>query len=250
MFMGELLKHSDFKVDGDIIPQRGIRPFLRREVMMADLNTWAIGIVGPHNFGCKWYAGRARPEVRSSYRNPPAFCLFIFVCFFFANLSCVCLCLQEIAFLIAQGKLTVDDGVPSDVVDEIEKFDLKKATDFTSYPEGSPPHPSWPAMHSAASSASFWLSIVLDMTDEQLCQAKLVDYGVAFARTVAGVHYRSDNIAGLDLGQEVLSRLLPEHLATKYGASRGKVTKKINKMRHKWDEFDPWECIEKFGRRD
>eukprot|EP00549_Striatella_unipunctata_P022566 CAMPEP_0118700996 /NCGR_PEP_ID=MMETSP0800-20121206/16954_1 /TAXON_ID=210618 ORGANISM="Striatella unipunctata, Strain CCMP2910" /NCGR_SAMPLE_ID=MMETSP0800 /ASSEMBLY_ACC=CAM_ASM_000638 /LENGTH=568 /DNA_ID=CAMNT_0006601765 /DNA_START=65 /DNA_END=1771 /DNA_ORIENTATION=- len=215
IFMRTLIDEPDFKLDDTIIPRRGRRPFLRREVMMADLNTWAIGIVGPYNFGAKWHGGRARPE--------------------------------EIAWLIAQDELTEDDGVPIDIIDDIKQFELSKATDFTGYAEGCPPHPSWPAMHSAASSSSFLLSVILELTEEQSCQVKLVDYGVSFARTVAGVHYRSDNIDGLNMGQEVLAGYLGEHLEKKYGADREWVDKKIEKMRFDWKDFDPWECIKKFG---
>jgi len=34
-------------------------------------------------------------------------------------------------------------------------------------------------------STSFWLSIVLDLNDEQLCEARLMDYGISYARTIA-----------------------------------------------------------------
>lgn len=43
-------------------------------------------------------------------------------------------------------------------------------------------------MHSAASSASLWLGVVLNLTEEQFCEVQKTDYAVAYARTVAGVH--------------------------------------------------------------
>jgi hypothetical protein len=55
-------------------------------------------------------------------------------------------------------------------------MNLKSATDFTAYPEGSPTHPSWPAMHSASSAASFWLDIIMDLTEDQLCEARMLDW--------------------------------------------------------------------------
>jgi len=208
-----LLPDKDFEIDENIIPQRGMGHFLRKEILLADLNTWAIGMVGPHNFMAKWYVGRARPE--------------------------------EVAFLIATGELT--EGVPEDVAKEIHSMNIKHATDFTAYPEGSPPHPSWPAMHSAASCASFWLSVVLNMNERQLCEIRMVDYGVAFARTTAGVHYASDNIDGLNMGQYIVSQFLTEHLVKKYGADEDKVWKKIEKMTYDWNKYDKWACIKKYG---
>jgi hypothetical protein len=60
-------------------------------------------------------------------------------------------------------------------------------------------------MHSAASWASFWLTIALDLNEDQdresLC-------------TVAGVHYpTTKNIAGLDFGQQIMTAQLADHLA-------------------------------------
>lgn len=108
--------------------------------------------------------------------------------------------LQEMAWKIADGEVPKEQ-VPEDIYDSILGMDIKSAPDFTQYPEGSPNHPSWPAMHSAASSASLWLAVVADLTDEQYCQVLRTDHSVAYARTVAGVHYPGDNIAGLNMGQ-------------------------------------------------
>lgn len=74
---------------------------------------------------------------------------------------------------------------------------LDGPTAFTAYPEGSPTHPAWPAMHSAASSASLWLAVVADLTEEQYCQVLRTDFAVAYARTVAGVHYPSECMIGV-----------------------------------------------------
>merc|ERR1712157_416671 len=107
---------------------------------------------------------------------------------------------------------------------------------FTAYQEGSPMHPSWPAMHSAQSAMSFWLAVICDLTEEQWEESKKVDLSVAAARTVAGVHYSSDNIAGLDLGQEVVAKELPRYLAEKYGADPIKVQEKIEIIRFRWED--------------
>ena len=97
-------------------------------------------------------------------------------------------------------------------------------------------------MHSAASSASFWLAVILDLTDEQYCEALRVDYAVAFARTCAGVHYPTDNISGLNLGQAIVADLLPGHLEKVYGSDPEKVKAKIERLRFDWNNFDSYTC--------
>ena len=82
-----------------------------------------------------------------------------------------------------------------------------------------------------------WLAVVLNLTDEQWCQAKLVDYNVAYARTIAAVHYPTDNTAGLNLGQELLAIFLPEHLAERYGSDQNLVRQKIEQYRFDWNTF-------------
>lgn len=162
------------------------------------------------NFYIKWYVGRPRPE--------------------------------EVAYAIATRQMSYDDGVPPDVVQLIDMFHLETPEEFTAYPEGAPRHPAWPAMHSAASSASFWLAVILDLSPEQYCEALRVDYAVAFARTCAGVHYPTDNIAGLNLGQAIIADLLPDHLAEVYGSDPDKVRAKIDKLRFDWNDFDSYSC--------
>ena len=56
--------YGELEFDDSIISPRSGARFLRGIIMSADLNTWSHGIVGPHNFGAKWFGGRARPEVR------------------------------------------------------------------------------------------------------------------------------------------------------------------------------------------
>lgn len=89
--------------------------FLRKDFMLAFMNGWSMSIVGPHNFAAKWFAGRARPE--------------------------------EVVWLIKKGKV---DGVPKDIEREISQMNIRSAAGFTAYEEGSPNHPSWPAMHAAS----------------------------------------------------------------------------------------------------
>lgn len=206
VYIEDLLRgvYGPIEVDTNIIPSRGITAFLRKHVMLADLNTWAVAFVGPHNFGAKWRAGRARPE--------------------------------EVAHAIKTGILT--QGVPPRIVTKIASMNFETPEEFTAYPEGCPRHPSWPAMHSAASSVSFWLRVILNLTPVQACQAKKVDFAVAYGRTVAGVHYHDDNMAGLAMGQYIMASYLPEYLEFKYGSNRTAVAEKVEKMGFSWGDLD------------
>jgi hypothetical protein len=129
---------------------------------------------------------------------------------------------------------------------DIPLYSLEKAVNYTAYTEGSPMHPAWPTMHSAASSASIWLAVILNLSPEQFCQAKLVDYGVAYARTVAGVHFPDDNIAGLNLDQETIAAKMPEHLEQRYGSNPVAVREKIASLRFDWRDFLDSECAKNF----
>ena len=94
-------------------------------------------------------------------------------------------------------------------------------------------------MHSAGSSLSLWLPVVCNLTEEQLHQVKLLDYTVAYARTVAGVHYHDDNIAGLNMGQEIIADELPQLLHDRYGSDMDAVKEKVEMYRFDWNDFKP-----------
>jgi len=195
-------------IDHDILPFVSLLDFYTSTIILASLNTWAITVVCPPSFLLKWTVGRLRPE--------------------------------EAAYQVAVG---LRDDVPDDLKELIQSMDLTKPEDFTAYEKGSPTHPSWPAMHSAASAASLWLATVTDLTDDQYCQLLLMDYAVAFARTVAGVHYTSDNIAGLNLGQRLITRALPDHLTENFGApNKAAIYDKMEKLLFDWATFDPESC--------
>ena len=161
----------------------------------------ATTAVSPSAFACKWHEGRARPE--------------------------------EAVWAIKQGKLT---GAPARLREKIERLDLKSPESFTAYPEGAPRHPSWPAMHSAASISSMVLGVLFDLTPDQLIEARNLDYAVATFRTAAGVHFETDNLAGLEIGQQAMEKWLPDFLAQYAGADPDRVRDKIAKVRRNWDD--------------
>jgi hypothetical protein len=199
------------KIDRNIIPSQSSAEFIRGAVMMADLNTWAFGVIGPINFSVKWTFGRARPE--------------------------------EVVWAILQGQFT--EGVPDPVqaLIDAEFHQLETAADFTAYTEGSPCHPAFPAMHAASSAASLWMAVVMDLTPAQHCQVKALDYSIAYARTIAGVHFPTDNIVGLNIGQEILANVLPGYLEQKYGSDRNAVSNKIAQLRFDWNDYSEGECF-------
>jgi len=187
--------------------------FLRFEIMLSDMTGHAIRLVGPCDFSLKWDVGRPRPE--------------------------------EVAWKVKKNKLKVPVTKPKDdddLLKLIRDIDFNSATEFTAYDEGSPNHPSYPAMHSAASAGSFWLDVLMDLNKYQLCEARMLDYSVSYARTVAGVHYASDNIAGLMVGQEILAQKLPQYLHDEYGADFTKVTEAVKAARFDWNDFENSEC--------
>jgi len=197
--------------DDKVVPKFGNYDFLRRQVMLSDMVGYAFRSSGPCNFSLKWREGRARPE--------------------------------EVAFAIFEKTLNTPRGIDlSAIAQAIRNMDLKDPTDFTAYAEGSPTHPSWPAMHSASSASSFWLDVILILTPEQRCTARMLDWSVSYARTVAGVHYPDDNLAGLTVGQGILAQILPDYLERNYNADKHIVKKKIEKAMFDWNEFVDSDC--------
>jgi hypothetical protein len=121
MFLERLFEEG-IEMNYDMVPFRSVVDLIGTELRIAAINTWAYEAVGPNSFLLKWHVGMPRPE--------------------------------EVVWLIYKGAFTADDGVPQDIIDSITSMNLAHATEFTAYPEGSPMHPSWPAMHAAGSSCS------------------------------------------------------------------------------------------------
>eukprot|EP00591_Stephanopyxis_turris_P016500 CAMPEP_0195539804 /NCGR_PEP_ID=MMETSP0794_2-20130614/50239_1 /TAXON_ID=515487 /ORGANISM="Stephanopyxis turris, Strain CCMP 815" /LENGTH=412 /DNA_ID=CAMNT_0040673857 /DNA_START=61 /DNA_END=1299 /DNA_ORIENTATION=+ len=194
-----------------VIPKFSSPDFINGPVLLSDMIGHAIRMVAPCDFAIKWSVGRARPE--------------------------------EIAWKITRGELDVPQD-KAHITQVLDDMNLNSATDFTAYPEGCPRHPSWPAMHSAASAASFWLDVTQNLTEDQLCEARILDYSISYARTVAGVHYRGDNIAGLMVGQELIAQQLPEYLEGEYGADPDIVRDAIERSKYNWANFETSECYQ------
>jgi len=215
---------GSLNVNDKIIPKTGNIDFLRGAVFLSGMIGYAIRAVGECNFVLKWEVGRARPE--------------------------------EVAYKVVNGEIS---KVPKKTRELLKKMNLEEllekkevndaraATAFTAYDEGSPTHPSWPAMHSASSAGSYWLDITQNLSEDQLCEARMLDYSVSYARTVAGVHYRSDNIAGLIVGQEILAQMLPSFLHEVYGSDMKAVMDRAEQAKYDWTSFEDSDCYK--GKR-
>jgi len=163
--------------------------FVNTKVAMSQLLGWTVNTVSAVAFASKWAGGRARP--------------------------------QEVVWEIHEnGKDNFTFGVPDDIVRNIKNMDLTDEFAFTRYKtKGAPQHPSHPAMHSAGSAISSWIQVISDPTDAEIAMAQHYDYSIAYFRTFAGVHYPSDNRAGLQLGRFILGKNGPDFLAESYGCS-------------------------------
>lgn len=71
---------------------------------------------------------------------------------------------------------------------------------ITSYPEGCPPHATFPAGHGAAASAVSVLISRFDVNAKQVEVIRQTAYLWSQFRSLAGVHYPEDNLAGLKMG--------------------------------------------------
>lgn len=191
-------------------PFRCFTDFIGNQVRMVTINAWTFEAVGPVNFMLKWYFGVPRPE--------------------------------EAAWLISIGDLTEEDGVPADLVEIIGAMDLETAHDYTAYPNGCPMHPAFPAMHSAGSTVSLWLPGLYRITGEQYCEALRVDFATAYARTIAGVHYQQDNLAGLNIGQRLIREALPGFVEENYDYDASQVEARLDSLSFDWNTFDSEAC--------
>ena len=186
----DYLGKKSLRMDPNIFKPSGCtseKEFVNDSVALGASAGWAISEVSPAAFACKWSVGRARPE--------------------------------EVAYSIMSGDLIP----PTHVKEMVENMSFDTAESFTAYSEGCPVHPSWPAMHSAASSLSTWLDVVADLDSDQRYEVRLLDFSIAFFRTFAGVHYETDNRAGLALGRKIVLDKLPDHLSEKYGCDADSV---------------------------
>ena len=196
------LKSSGAKINKSIFKEKPYKVFTDGVVMIEHLIGWAVHSVSPTAFAHKYYFGRPRPE--------------------------------EAIYSWAKGDLKVSATANEALEHYVDKEAvLLDPRSFTMYQEGSPTHPSLPAMHSSLAAMGMLFSVVLDLSDEQKTECIRCAANVAFGRTFAGVHYRLDNLYGLELGERVIAKILPGFLE-QYGADSAKVSEIIESNRNNW----------------
>jgi hypothetical protein len=117
---------------------------------------------------------------------------------------------EEVAGAIARGEIECPELLKSQLWDFPGWSSVKEdQRTFTMYPEGSPLHGSWNAMHSAAASAQRTvISVMLAMTRDDYMHTLLTMENVGGFRKSAGVHTEEDNLLGYWLGQFITEKWL------------------------------------------
>lgn len=188
----------------DILPGVGFQRFTDSMVLSSHAIGWAIHTVSPNAFACKWKHGRVRPEeVIHGWLNGD-----------FPNID------PNI-----EKQLNMFINNKDDIKNDQNKFTL--------YSEGCPNHPSYPAMHGAAAGAGLLFPILFDLTPEEEEEVRRTVLNIAMFRNVAGVHYESDSLMGIQIGEMVLAEKLPEFLEG-YGAIKSDIEQLILDKRRTW----------------
>lgn len=262
--------YGDLVVDHNVAPSKdNVVEFIEGIIMAYKACIDSIYHIGQGNFALKWHFGRARPEVRHLIIPWVHFVMLIDSNVPYIHLltrkyihisSTPTFQLQEVAFIIYQcddelgmdyyynGTKTCDERLPLEYVSGAVLMQIRmyadlyfqkhgegitKAAQFTAYEGGSPHHPSYPAMHSAASGWSFVSQILYHPTPAMVCESIKTDFAVSWARSVAGVHYRLDNMHGLAIGQAQSARHL-DYYFMENGGDLEYIRAKIREKKFDW----------------
>ena len=190
--------------DNGIIPRQSLTQFLCGIITVAEISTWSHGVVALHNVGAKWSGGGARPK--------------------------------EIAWLVRTGQVDAERFIRRKInrirnINQANDFTLYRGDNSREEQMGYPRHPTWPAMHSTGNNLSLLAQVVMNLTPRQACEAKKIDWAVSYARTVTAIHFEDGKLAGLEIGQEVVERVLPEYFPVKYGSNASNIRIKVNQKR-------------------
>jgi len=181
--------------------------FIDRVCLLHELIGMGARVCFPSTFAAKWRFNVARPE--------------------------------EVAGAIARGELKAPDFILRQLFDMIPRDKL--AADqraFSAYPEGCPPHPSFPGGH--ATHAGWEATVIKLMFVCSAADRDMVDFAaenVGHFREVAGVHYRRDDEVGLWIGQECANRFLPDWFEKTIGVPAGEVKEALAEVQTDWLAF-------------
>ena len=196
----------------NITNEGNYKNFTNGIVLLSRVLGWAVHHVSPTAFAHKYHYGIPRPEemigmwVRGEIDAPT----------------------KEIEYKLTR---LIDSSWRSEIIKDQRDFTKYKGKTYGSH--GSPNHMSFPAMHSAAAAAQILIPVFMNLSKFQLSEVRHTSVNIAFFRTYAGVHYEMDNYYGLELGERVIEKILPEYLA-KFGANPRVVQNLVKKHRIDW----------------
>jgi hypothetical protein len=186
----------------NILPSVNFNRFTDSVVLSAHIIGWAVHTVSPSAFACKWYYGRPRPE--------------------------------EVIYSWANGGITPPSNVENILETFVDKDSVRSNMhSYTLYNEGCPNHPAYPAMHGAAAGAGLLLPVIFDLFEAEEEEVRRTVLNIALFRDVAGVHYETDSLMGISLGEQVLEQKLPGFLES-YGANRSEIESLIQEKKRTW----------------
>ena len=205
--------HMQGKWRDGLVPSTDNLDFATRPLLLADVIGWAPKAVNATVFALKWYFGQPRPE--------------------------------EVFYAWLNGEdIDVPDWVDGILIDLFSdrlkylRWDANGFLEynsniiaqhrFTQYLEGSPFHPSCPAMHGGVAGTNVFFPVLFDLSNSPDLRQDLdlACYNWSHFRDDAGVHYRSDSDLGLEVGSRVIRELLPAKLA-EFGACPDEVRELI-----------------------
>lgn len=186
----------------NLFPNKGM-PFTDGIVLVARLIGEIIHRVSPTAFAFKYYHGKLRP--------------------------------QMVAKLWAQGKLDASKGfdvlITSLLNDSSKKEIALNEGLFPLYL--APPHCSFLAMHASLASMQLLFAVMFELDEAGLEECRKTGYGIALGRDFGGVHYRSDSLYGLHIGEEAFAKIFPKMLG-ELGADVQEIEGLIKENRTNW----------------
>jgi len=79
------------------------------------------------------------------------------------------------------------------------------------------------------------MQVMFNLTPAQVCEAMKIDYGVSYARTIAGVHYVRDNLDGLNMGKELIRLEIAKYLHDHFDADEAAAQAKADAIAASFD---------------
>ena len=191
------------KLNYDVLPRTRWKEFTDGPVLLGHIIGWAIHTVSPSAFATKWEKGRCRPE--------------------------------EAIHGWATGELEAPRYVDTILSSLVNKSEVANdARSFTLYPEGSPMHPSYVAMHAAVAAIVIILNVIFKLDTDQRDEAIRAQCNISIGRDIAGVHYLTDSLTGMDLGEKIIAEKLPVYLNQLVGADLAMARQYANEAKQNW----------------